>query len=179
MRDYSGVGDRFRVLMRTEAGSAFQGTVMPAKDDEGAAYDYSSPRLVLRTRDDAVVRVKDLIITPTGERYLVAEHYAGEVGWRSWRLFKAERQMAWTRKGAGVDTLTGLPKATSGAPTSLGLIWATTEISRRVTIDPGLKIPSEQVVVITNKNVKEGDNLDGKNVVRANSELGLYILEIR
>jgi hypothetical protein len=151
---------------------------MPARDDEGASYEFSAPRLIFRTRDTSLVKSKDLLISDGGARYLVADYYAAEEGWRSWRLYNAEVQLRWARPRKTTDDLTGLPRA-AGAPQDMGLIWATTELERRMFSDPALKIPIERRIYITNQPVKENDFLDGKQVVRANLELGLYIIEAK
>lgn len=177
MRNFGSVGDRFLSDMRTLAGGAFRGTIMPATDQEGSSFDFSTPRLVLRVRQDAIVRTRDVITTQSGERYIVADHYAGEPGWRSHRLFRAEKLMSWKRPVSGLDVVTGLPKA-GGTPTDKGQIWVTTEMARRQFSDPGLKIPIERLVIVTGSEVLANDTLDGKSVTRVNVELGLSVLEI-
>lgn len=178
MRNLAGAGAPFRSLMRKEDGGSFLGTIMPASDAAGAAADYSAVRLVLRTSAAANVGLRDVISTLGGPKYFVAEHYTADGDWISWRLFAAEKQMAWTRTGVAVDTLTGLQKA-GVTPTALGSIWVASDIERRMFADRGLKIPVERLLLMTNKPVLEGDFLDGKQVVRANFELGMYILEAR
>lgn len=176
MRNFGNVGDRFLTDLKTSAGSRFRGTIMPASDLEGSSFDFSSPRLILRVRSDALVGVRDMILSQTGERFLVAEHYAAEAGWRSHRLFKAERQLTWRRPTKTIDPVTKLEKASGG--TDMGLIWATTEIARRQFSDPGLKVPIERLSIVTNALVRANDTLDGMSVTRVNTELGLSILEI-
>jgi hypothetical protein len=178
MRKLAGAGAPFRSLMRKEDGGSFLGTIMPASDAPGASADYSAPRLVLRTSAAANVHLRDVVFTVGGPKYFVAEHYSADADWISWRLFQAEKQVAWTRAGAATDTLTGLPKA-GVTPQALGTIWVASDIERRMFADRGLKIPVERQLLMTNKAVLEGDLLDGKQVVRANFELGMYILEAR
>ncbi len=177
MRNLGHIGERSLSMMTTLGGSQFRGTIMPASDQQGSAMDFSSPRLILRVQADALAVTREIIVSPTGEKFIVGDHYAAEPGWRSHRLLKAEQQMAWKRPTQALDAITKLPKA-GVAPTDLGLIWVTTEMPRRQFSDPGLKVPIEKMVIVTNSAVKANDTLDGQSVTRINRELGLYILEI-
>lgn len=177
MRQFGTAGDRFLQTLTTEIGSEFRGAVIPVSDQQGSAIDFSAPRLILRVRGEALVKSADVIQTDSGARFIVADHFEAEAGWRAYKLFSAERQMVWKRPSRAVDVLTGLAKA-AGAPTTVGNVWVTDELARRQFSDPGLKVPIERTVIITNSPVLPNDTLDGKSVTRVNQELGLYILEI-
>lgn len=176
MRSFAGVGDRFLHEMVTTEGTGFRGTIMPASDQEGSPFEFSAPRLILRTRAEAEIHPGVIIVTRSaGPRYLVGDHYAVEADYRSWRLFLVEKTYAWSRKGSTTDTLTGLPK--SDALTPLGTIQACVEFDRRMFTDPGLRLKTERVTVITNQPILVGDLLDGQLVTRVTRDLGLYIVE--
>lgn len=176
MRSFAGVGDRFLKDMNTLDGTGIRGTIMPASDQEGSPFEFSSPRLVLRTRIESEVRPGAIVISPGGPMYLVGDHYAAEDDYRSWRLFLVEKQYAWARSVKANDNLTGLAKNAS-APQPLGNIWASIEHDRRMFTDPGLKLKTDRVTLITNTPVLVGDLVDGQMITRVTEDLGLYIAE--
>lgn len=176
MRSFAGVGDRFLKEMATDEGTRFRGAIMPASDQEGSPFEFSAPRLILRTRVEAEVHAGVIFKSPGGPRYLVGEHYAVENDYRSWRLFQIERKYLWARTIEATDQLTGLKKATA-TPQPLGELWGCVEFDRRMFTDPGLRLKTERVTVITNLPVKVGDTLDGQLVTRVTTDLGLYIIE--
>lgn len=176
MRSFAGVGDRFLQAMSTLEGTGFRGTIMPASDQEGSPFEFSAPRLVLRTRVEAEVRPGTIIRSPGGPMYLLGDHYAAEGDYRSWRMFLIERQFAWARTKTTKDDLTGLTKAT-GKPEAMGTVWASIEHDRRMFTDPGLRLKTERVTLVTNTPVQVGDLLDDQLVTRVTEDLGLYIAE--
>lgn len=176
MRSFAGVGDRFLKEMATLDGPTIRGVIMPASDQEGSPFEFSSPRVVLSTRVESAVVPGFIIVTQGGPRYLVGDHFAAEADYRSWRLFLVEKQYAWARTASTTDALTGLAK-NSGAPVSLGSIWASIEHDRRMFTDPGLKLKTERVTLITNSPVLQGDLVDGQIITRVTRDLGLYIAE--
>lgn len=176
MRSFAGVGDRFLTTMATEDGPYIRGTIMPASDQEGSPFEFSAPRLVLRTRADSEARAGQIVISrPGGPRYIIGDHYAVEADYRSWRLFLAERQYRWQRPTKAKDDLSGLPKNTGKSDAVM--IWACIEHDRRMFTDPGLKVKTERVTVITPTAVQIGDFLDDQLVTRVTQDLGLYIAE--
>lgn len=176
MRSFAGVGDRFLKTMSTEDGPHIRGTIMPASDQEGSPFEFSAPRLVLRTRAESEARPGLVLLSrPGGPRYIIGDHYAVEPDYRSWRLFLAERQYSWQRPTKGTDALSGLPK-NSGKTTPV-MIWASVEHDRRMFTDPGLRVKTERVTLVTPTAVKAGDFLDDQLVTRVTEDLGLYIAE--
>ena len=162
--------------MVTIEGTGIRGAIMPASDREGSPFEFSAPRVVLRTRANSEVRAGTIFRSPGGPMYLVGDHFAADPDYRSWRIFLIESQFSWERPGSTKDALTNLPKAV-GKPVSLGQIWAAVEHDRRMFTDPGLRLKTERVTLITNQPVQPGDLIDGNLVTRVTQDLGLYIVE--
>ena len=177
MRSFAGVGDRFLTEMRTIEGSAFRGTIMPASDQQGSPFEFSSTRVILRTRGEVTIDSGSVFTTrPGGPMYIVGQHYAAEADYRSWKLFLVEKILPWARSVSIKDDLTGLDK-NAGPPIDLGVIYAAVEHDRRLFTDPGLKLKMEKVTLVTNAPVQPKDLIDGELITRVTEDLGLYILE--
>lgn len=178
MRSFAGVGDRFLRDLYTLEGTLFRGTLMPASDREGSALNYSAPRTILRTRAEAEVAPGTIFHShAAGPLYLIGEHFAAEPDYRSWRLFLLEAEYTWTRPKQGKDDLLGLPKASAGQPQAMGTLWAAIEHDRRMFTDPGLRLKTERVTLITNQPVEVGDLVNGERISRVTRDLGLYVIE--
>ena len=175
MRSFAGVGERFMKDMITLEGTGIRGTIMPASDREGSPFEFSAPRVVLRTRVESEVQPGTVFRAPGGPLYLVGDHFAADNDYRSWLIFLLERQYKWERPVTVNDPLTGLP--TTDGKEELQLIWASVEHDRRMFSDPGLRLKTERVTLITNMPVRPGDLLDGNLVTRVTQDLGLYIVE--
>lgn len=175
MRSFAGVGDRFLKEMTTLEGTTIRGTIMPASDREAPAGVMSAPRVVLRTRRESEVTAGTIFRSPGGPLYLVGSYFAADNDYCSWRIFLLEKQYEWTRKKAKKDDLTGLERTNGAEP--MGMIWAAVEHERRLFTDPGLKLKTERVLVVTNSPVKAGDLLDGQLITRVTEDLGLYVAE--
>jgi hypothetical protein len=177
MRSFIGVGDRFLRDLRTVNGTLVRGTFMPASDREGSALNYSAPRSILRTRPEAEIRAGVVVISREGgPLYIIGEHFAAEPDYRSWRVFLVEAKYKLERPTSGVDTLTGLKKG-AGLPQDLGDIYVSMEYDRRMFTDPGLRIKTERVTLITNREVQVGDLINGERITRVTQDLGLYVVE--
>lgn len=175
MRSFAGVGERFVKDMMTLEGTGIRGVIMPASDREGSPFEFSAPRVVLRTRVDSEVTPGVIFRSPGGPLYMVGDHFAAEADYKSWLIFLIENQFKWERPTEAADTLTGLPK--NSGKTDLGMIYASVEYDRRMFTDPGLRLKTERVTLITNVAVKPGDLLDGNLVTRVTQDLGLFIVE--
>jgi hypothetical protein len=164
--------------MRTLEGSAFRGTIMPASDQQGSPFEFSSSRVILRTRGEVIIGAGSVFrARPGGPRYIVGEHYAAEDDYRSWKLFLIERELTWKRMKPTTDDLTGLVKNSGSRPEDLGTIYAAVEHDRRLFTDPGLKLRTEKVTLVTNSPVQPKDIVNNELVTRVTEDLGLFILE--
>lgn len=175
MRSFAGVGERFMKTMTTLEGSEIRGAIMPASDREGSPFEFSAPRVVLRTRVESEAHAGTIFRSPGGPLYLIGDHFAADDEYRSWFIFLLEKQFRWHRANETVDPLTELPR--TNGKTDLGLIWAAVEHDRRMFTDPGLRLKTERVTLITNQPVKPGDLLNDNLVTRVTEDLGLFIVE--
>lgn len=179
MRSFANVGERFLRDLRTTDGTLIRGTFMPASDREGSALNYSAPRTVLRTRPEAEVRPGTVVISrENGPMYIVADHFAAEPDYRSWRVFLVEGVYEWKRPAPEVtDGLTGLKRAASDPFIDLGTVYVSVEYDRRMFTDPGLRMKTERITLVTNKAIRVGDFINGERITRVTRDLGLYIAE--
>lgn len=177
MRSFAGVGERFLRDMYTTDGTLVRGTFMPASDREGSALNYSAPRSILRTRAETEIQPGTVVISRSGgPLYIIGEHFAAEPDYRSWRVFLVEAEYSWSRPTHSKDALLGLEK-TKKAMDDLGTVYVSIEYDRRMFTDPGLRLKTERITLITNKAVQVGDLINGERISRVTRDLGLYIAE--
>lgn len=175
------VGRRFESLMVTVDGVPFYGTIEPNVEGRQSTYDFSEARLILRVDNDAPVHSRDVIVDTVGRRFLLADHdtlyTAGQVEYRTHRLYPANKLFKWEREQSQLDPLTGLPK---GEGLQLvGQYWGLIERLEREFTDPGLRIREDRHRLVTGQEVQIGDVIDGKVVRRVDPAVGIFLAELQ
>lgn len=178
MASLHGAARRFQTLIYKENGQPFNGTIMPVDEGKVPTYDFSSPRLLLRTIDQDVVKPRDVILDEIGRRFIVANNGISTYGQQfTWRLFQVLADLTWKRKAGVTDTLTGLKRAQPAE--DLGLIPCTVEMTGREYPEPATNLSEETRRIITSVQLQLGDQVDDAIVRRLDTALGVTYAEIR
>lgn len=169
---------RFQTLIYKENGQPFNGNIMPVDEGKIPTYDFSSPRLMLRTIDEGVVKPRDIILDELDRRFIVANNGYSPLGKQfTWRLFQVLADLAWKRQASTTDSLTGLKRGQP--PQDLGLIPCTVEMTGREYPEPATNLSEETRRIITAANLQLGDQVDDAIVRRLDTALGVTYAEIR
>ena len=175
------VGRRFESVLVTDQGKAFFGTIEPNSEGRLPSYEISEPRLLLRVDHLAPVSSGDIIKDVVGRRFIVADHdisfTAGQVEYRTHRLFHTNRKAVWERETSVIDPLTQQKRSPGSA--QLGEIWCLMEAPQREFSDPQLRVREERLRVVLAQPVELGDILDQMVVRRINPILGVYVAEVQ
>lgn len=177
MVNLSSVATRFEIpLTVVEGGSGvFKGVLAEAEQNSQPSYVFSPPRLVLRVRAAGLVQPGCAVQTPEGIVYLVGYNGPSETReghmWDSFRLFKTSGKVTWQRRSKVTDVVTGLPR--DAGLEDLGTIWSVIEQIDREVPDRKLHTSIEQARYITSAKVLADDIVDGRQVTRADVQLGL------
>lgn len=169
---------RFQTLIYRENGQPFLGTIMPVDEGKIPTYDFSSPRLMLRTLDRTLVKPRDVILDNLNRRFIVGDNGYSPYGDQfTYRLFEVLADLAWKRTTTGTDSLTGLKKGQ--VIQDLGTIPCMVEMTGREYPDRASNLSEETRRVITSANLQLGDQLDDAVVKRLDTALGVTYAEIR
>ncbi|WP_353645764.1 hypothetical protein [Mesorhizobium sp. WSM2239] len=168
---------RFQTTIVKENGQPFYGTIMPVEEGEIPSYDFSIPRLMLRTTVQGIVSPRNIILDDLSQRYIVASHgHSQHGGHFTFRLFKVNADFAWKRATTGKDTLTGLSR--ESAEQDLGLIPCLVEMTGRQFPDSVTNIAEETRRILTSAELALGDRVDDAIVRRIDTALGVTYGEI-
>lgn len=175
------VGRRFENDMVRADGFPFKAAIMPLDEGAVAAYDFTEPRIIMRLRHDSTVTTGDVVVDPSGRRYLLADHDANavynEVLYKSHRCFLMNKRVKWTRESTGVtDPLTGLKK--SVGTVDLGTIDVLVEQFGREDLDFAIKVREQTRRLVTGAQIRLNDIVDDMIVKRLDLSLGVWLAEI-
>ncbi|TPJ51674.1 MULTISPECIES: hypothetical protein [unclassified Mesorhizobium] len=169
---------RFQTLIYKENGQPFNGTIMPVDEGKVPTYDFSSPRLMLRTITAGVVKPRDIILDEQNRRFIVANNGYSPYGEQfTFRLFQVLADLVWKRHASQTDTLTGLKRGQ--AAEDLGLIACTVEMTGREYPEPATNLSEETRRIVTGAHIQLGDQVDDAIVRRLDTALGVTYAEIR
>lgn len=163
-----------------ESGVTFRGVLdQPDSSREPPSFQFNRPRRLLQVLKDSLVKARDVILTPSGQRFLVAsptvaEAYSATL-YRVHRLFEVTDQVAWSRKVTVSDLLTGQPR--EDRPNPLGELYVCIEPMRREDIDRQTHIWQDRMMCVMGVVPQLGDILGGREVKRINEQLGLTFAE--
>lgn len=168
---------RFRKVDRP---TEFFGSIFPINPTALPTSVFVLPRLGLRVRPGALVAARDTFRDPL-DRVLLAGNWdlplSAGIGWsRCHVLFQMTSQVSWQRRETKLDPVTR-QQISNGPPVELGPIWASVESYTRGDEDPGLRIPTDRLRLITGAPIRLNDIIDGKTVKRLNHTLGVSIAE--
>lgn len=170
-------GARYRTRFKIVGGIRFYGRLFEVPDTTRVT-NFHSARRILQVRPQTPVKVGDVILTPTQQRYIVAEHGEGfreRHVYSEFKLFEAENTGSWTREQTAEDTVTGLQNKSSIV--DLGTIYFGLQPAGTVT--GKLQIPDSKFDLITHAALEPGDQVDDYVVQRVVKQLGIYIAEVR
>lgn len=176
MRRFSRVGGRLYEPVRIVGGPATRAIIHrpPEIDHPGAEFAY--PSFTCRVQHTSLIRAGQVLRLPSGDHYLVAEHSA-TIDWKTFHLFRCDRQVDWQQPTPTLDPLTNLPKAAGlSEPVRLWVMW---ERVRREFTDLNLRVNQERHLVATGADVELGHHIEGMRVDRISHALGIKILELQ
>jgi len=172
------VDDRFgaQLTVIQGGGGTFTGTVSIPDEGQVPSYQFNLSRRLLRVEARLPIKVGMVIRTPDGGVFMVGESGAAETSqgtlYRNFRLFEADRQYKWQRRGKDIDPVTRLPRD-SGLQ-DLPDVWGAYEPSPEM-FDRQLRTSFETGRFITTADVKLNDVIDGRKVSRVDVQLGINI----
>ncbi|MBN7759779.1 hypothetical protein JYP52_01405 [Nitratireductor aquibiodomus] len=168
---------RFHSTIVKENGQPFLGTIMPVGEGKVPSYDFSTPRLLLRTTEPHTVSARSIILDDTRQRYIVADHGHSAMGGHfTYRLFQVTADLQWTRTRKETDPLTGIEKTVEQQ--DLGVIPCLIEMMGREYPDRATQLTEETRRVIAAADLQLGDQLDDAVVRRVDRALGVTYAEI-
>jgi len=169
---------RFQSVIHKENGLPFHGTIMPVDEGKISAFDFSSPRLLLRTTTYGVVKARDIILDDLDRRFIVANHgYSPQGGHFVFRLYQVIADLALKRQQTARDPLTGLSRGVG--QDDLGMIPCMVEMTGREFPDQSMRVAEETRRIITSAELRLGDQVDDAIVRRIDTALGVTYAEIR
>lgn len=167
---------RFQVI---ENGTGvFTGIIDEISQTQVPAYVFSPPRRLLRVNRNLPINTTMVIRTQGGTVFLVGENGDSETAqgtvFRSFRLFQAIKRYRWQRKSQYIEAVTGLEGDITLVDHGSGFVWGSYEPTPEQ-FDRETHVSIETARFITNQPLERQDVIDGKNVVRVDYQLGLYI----
>lgn len=172
------VNDRFleRIEVIEQGSGFFLGIVDEPSQGTIPAYQFTSPRRLVRTNPGVPLKSGMVIRTKAGAIYIVGDLGDADDIFQSFRLFEVTGQYAWQSRGKTIDPVTELP--TDNGLVNNGLIWGTYEPGSQEVFDRQLHLDMETGRFITNALIKRDDVVDGKRVTRVDHVLGLQLANI-
>lgn len=171
--------DRFGTeLTIIEGGTGtFTGVLAEPGQGEVPAYQFNLPRRLLRVEHHLPVRPGQVLRTELGTVYMVGRHGDSEARggalFRTFRLFEADNQYTWKRRGKAIDPVTRLPKDTGLVDQPM--VWGAYEPMPEM-FDRQLRSSFETARFITTADVQEDDVVNGMKVARVDMQLGLRLV---
>lgn len=184
MPSLSDTARRFEIpLDDVTAGTSFLATLTEPQPTNPPAFQFTNERRLLRVRDGVADPVGHVVETPAGERFVVADHGYSEsrgtrVIFRSYRLYQVTHELTWERRQKLIDPVTKVERDVGYVPVGTGTVLGAYETEREV-LDRGLRSNFEAGRFITNAAVQREDRLGGRQVVRVDRLLSIWICELR
>jgi hypothetical protein len=179
MARHFGPSDRYQEDIQILDGARTRGSIRRITEDKQPNFEFSNEKTILRVRRDSLIQTAQVVQrVNTGQLYLTADHT--ETGdYRVHRLLRCSRQVLWTRKQTVIDPVSRREVADDSPPTELGNIHVMWDIVRRENPDFVMQVAEQRSLVATNEDIQLGDWLDGQEVKRLNTALGIKIAEVQ
>lgn len=180
MLSLKGADERFKTAFEVIENGAgvFTGVIDEISQSQVPSYVFSSPRRLLRIERLLPINTSMVIRTAGGTTYLVGQHGDSEstegVVFRSFRLFEPTGRYKWERPVRALEPVTGLKQSESLQPMVPAMIWGSYEPTQEA-FDREYHVANETARFITNQPVQRQDRIGGKDVIRVDKQLGLYI----
>ena len=163
--------DRIEVI---EGGSGFfQGIIDEPSQGTIPAYQFTSPRRLVRTNPGVPLKAGMVIRAVGGATYIVGDLGDSDDIFQSFRLFETTGQYVWKARAKAIDPVTELPM--ENGTTEKGIIWGTYEPGAQETFDRQLHLDFETGRFITNAMLQRDDIVNEKRVTRVDRVLGLSL----
>lgn len=176
MRVLGRVHKRYTDWFNTETGGSFRGVIQPLKEGSVSASTFSEARFMLHVEESEPITAGTVIFDRYQRVFLVGSHDHRPEG-RAHKLFVMTDKVSWTRPVEETDAVTGLTKALTEQ--ELGPIWCAIEVFGREEVDRAMHVGFDRSKVVTGKQIRLNDKIDGKLVRRLFYVFGVYIGEIQ
>jgi hypothetical protein len=180
MLNLENVDEKFKTIFEIiENGSGiFKGIIDEISQTQVPAYVFSPPRRLLRVHKNLPISTSMIIKTQGGTIFIVGYNGDSETAqgtvFRSFRLFQSPQKFRWQRIQEYIEPVTGLRGDTALQDMNPAYIYGSYEPTPEQ-FDRETHISIETARFITNQPIRRQDQIDGKNVVRVDHQLGLYI----
>lgn len=156
----------------------FHAIIDEISQNQVPAYVFSLPRRLLRIDKNLPLSTRMILRTQGGTIFLIGRHgdsetFQGTV-FRSFRLFEATQKYHWQRRVLKANRLTGLAESESLQDMQPAYIWGSYEPTPEA-FDRETHVANESARFITNHPIQRQDRVDGKDVIRVDEQLGLFI----
>lgn len=181
MLSLHGADDRFKIRFDViENGSgSFHGIIDEISQNQVPNYVFTLSRRLLRVDQGLPLNSSMVIRSAGGTPFLLGEHGDAEategVIFRSYRLFQPSGRYKWERVVRVTDPVTGLLESEGLQEMVPAYIWGSFEPAQREAFDREYHVSTEQAQFITNQPIRRQDRVEGKDVIRVDFRLGLYI----
>ena len=170
------VGLKFRSLFYKFDGTPFYGQILEIPDTSRVS-NFLSTRRYLRTQIETNVRLRDIVIF-NGTKAVVAEHGDGFYKipiYRHFKLFEINEEGNWFQKRKKIDPVTGVESPERDD--LKGLVFLS--VQPKTDIEDKIKIQQNTKMAICNADVKVDDRIDDWVVTKADTVLGVTLLEMK
>ena len=170
-------GERFFSTFQIDGGQRIRASIW-AVPDTTRVTNFNSARRVLRCKPGTPMQAGQVIHSPTGQTWIVANYgdsYQGGVVFRAFKLYEADRKGPLEREGRVKDPVTGLERP--GVTDEIAEIYYTLEPAGSE--EDKVQIPEAEYELITNVPLQLSDRVDGYKVLRVDMQLGIYIAHVR
>lgn len=173
--------DRFRTRFTVIDGGSgsFSGVIDEPGQGQVPAYQFTTPRRLLRVDPAVAIRPAMVIRSEGGTVFMIGTHGDSELAdgvFRSFRLFEATGQFPWRRRLQTLDAVTGFVKDT-GELHLLQMVWGAYEPSPEM-FDRQMRTSFETARLITTHPVERDDMIGENKVTRSDRQLGLTLLTL-
>jgi hypothetical protein len=156
----------------------FTGIIDEISQTQVPSYVFSPPRRLLRVDKLLPLSTKMILKTQGGTIYLIGQHGDSETAqgtvFRSFRLFQSTKLFHWQRRQSKLNAVTNLPETEEMIDMTPPYIYGSYEPTPEA-FDRETHVSVETARFITNQPIHRQDRVDGKDVIRVDEQLGLFI----
>jgi hypothetical protein len=167
---------RFEIIENGQG--VFAGIIDEISQTQVPSYVFSPPRRLLRVDKLLPLSTKMILRTQGGTIYLIGQHGDSETAqgtvFRSFRLFQSTKRYHWERRVSRTHPVTGLAMTEDVVNMTPPYIYGSYEPTPEA-FDRETHVSIETARFITNQPIQRQDRIDGKDVVRVDEQLGLFI----
>lgn len=169
------VGKRFEITFTRDDGRRFNGFIYAPPASQTKSTTFITARRILKVSDKTDVKEGDVFKLPNGTYGLcfdMQDGYFYEPNFHLFGLVTLDKCLKWTRKTLIQDpvTLRDIP----GEPIDMGELRCVLEYVRQEA--DSLKVPGSVYRLLCGKEIKEGDVLDNKFIIKkVYNILGIYM----